>query len=108
MLEQLKSLLREQLGLPAWLVLVTGGLAAHLALTVVLRKAPASAWGLLAPLALGLAVEGYEIWVHYRHVGLLAPGNDPLWQILARHALDVARVLCLPLLLVAIGLWSAR
>ena len=38
------------------------------------------------------------------HQELFAPGNDPLWQILARHAQDVLWMLALPVVLV-IGAW---
>jgi len=108
MLDHIKFILRDQLGLPAWGVLIAVGLASHLALSALLRKPVTSSWGLLAPLALGVAVESYEIWVQYRDAGLFAEGNDPVWQIIARHGLDVATMLALPLLLVLAGLSSAR
>ena len=108
MLNEAKSFLREQLGLPPSAVLMVAGLVAHLALTALLRKSPTSPWGLLAPLTLGLALEAYEIWMHYRTVGLLAPGNDPLWLILARHGLDVMKVLAAPILITIIGRMISR
>ena len=108
MMQQLKSLIRDQLGLPPDLILVVTGCAAFLLLNLVLRKPLNSAWGLLAPLLLGFVIESYEIWVQYRDVGLLAPGNDPLVAILARHGLDVLKMLVLPGLLVAFGLLTNR
>lgn len=107
MLRQIKGWLREQLALEPWMVLMTAGLLTHVALNLLLRKSPFSAWGLLAPLVLGVALEGYEIWDHYRGA-LLAPGSDPLLQILLRHLLDVARMLAAPLLLVLAGLVLTR
>jgi hypothetical protein len=66
------------------------------------------ALGLLAPLVLGIAIETYEIWVRYRDFGLLAPGNDPVWQIVARHGLDIVSMLVLPIVLVLVGTASSR
>lgn len=106
--QQIKSLLRDQLGLSPSALLIAVGLLAHLALNGLMRKSAASPWGLLAPLILGMALEGYEIWIQYRDVGLAAPGNDPLLIILMRHALDVAKMLAGPLLLVAVGFVAAR
>ncbi len=108
MIERLKSLLRDQIGLPTWVVLAAAGLAAHIVLNVLLRKPVTSAWGLLAPLSLGCLMEAYEIWVQYRHVGLFAPANDPLFVILGRHGLDVLVMLALPALLVAAGSLSSK
>lgn len=108
MLDHIKFVLRDQLGLPAWAVLIAVGLASHLALNALLRRPVTSAWGLLAPLALGVSVESCEIWAQYRQVGLFAAGNDPVWQIIARHGGDVAKMLALPFLLVLAGLSSAR
>jgi hypothetical protein len=102
-LEQIKFCIRDQLALPQSAALVLVGCIAHLALNALLRKSPTSAWGLLAPLVLTVALESYEIWIHYRNVGLFAPGNDPLVTILARHGLDVVKTLAAPLLLVVIG-----
>jgi hypothetical protein len=103
MLQQFKTVLRDQLGLSPFAVLLVAGFAAHIALNALLRKSPTSPWGLLAPLLLGVALEAYEIWHAYRDVGLFAPGNDPLLTILARHALDIGKMLVGPLLLVALG-----
>lgn len=86
--------------------MVALGLSAHLALNGLMRKSPTSPWGLLAPLMFGVALEGYEIWIHYRAVGLLAPGNDPLSIILMRHGLDIAKMLAGPLLLVLAGFFT--
>ena len=108
MLQQIKYFLRDQIGLPPFAALVAAGCIAHLAMNTMLRKSPTSAWGLLAPLALGMTLETYEIWVQYKNTGLLAPGNDPLLTIHWRHGLDVIKMLILPLLLVAIGAFSAR
>jgi hypothetical protein len=108
MLEQIKSLIRDQLGLPAGVILAVTGIAAHLLLNAVLRKPPTSVWRLLAPFVLGLAIESYEIWVQYRDIGLLAPGNDPVKTILFRHGLDILKMLSAPLLLVAFGILSSR
>ena len=96
MLDSIKTILRDRLGLPSWVVLAGVGLASHVALNLILKRPVTSAWGLLAPLALGIAVEAYEIWLHYRSVGLFAEGNDPVWQILGRHGLDVLCMLALP------------
>ena len=103
MIEQLKTLLRDTLALPPDLVLAVSGLIGHLLLCLMLRLPMHSPWGLLAPAILGMLIEGYEIWVQYRDVGLFAPGNDPLGVILLRHALDLLKMLGLPLLLVVIG-----
>jgi hypothetical protein len=107
-LQQIKFFIRDQLGLPPVAVLVVVGCVTHLALNALLRKSPTSAWGLLAPLVLGVTLESYEIWLQYRQAGLLAPGNDPLLAILMRHGLDVVKMLVVPLLLVALGALSAR
>jgi len=107
MLAHLKSLVNE-LGIPPWVVLLAAGALSYLALNLLLRKPWTSPWGLLAPLLLGVLIEGYEIWAHYRHVGLLAVGNDPLWMIVARHSLDVLKMLALPLLLTLVGVNSNR
>lgn len=103
MLERLKGMLREQLGLSPAFVLLVAGLCAHLALNAAVRKPPFAATGLLAPLLLGLTLEAYEIWHRYRDSGLFAPGNDPLLEILGRHAIDVLLMLAIPLLVVAGG-----
>lgn len=108
MLQQIKGLIRDQLGLPPTLMLIIAGCVSHLALNLVLRKPLTSAWGLLAPLALGLALETYEIWIHYRHVGMFAPGNDPLLAILWRHGIDIVKILAAPLLLVTAGTLYTR
>ncbi len=108
MLHQLKSLLRDGLGLPPVAVHVAVGLVAHLMLNLLLRKSATSAWGLLAPLLIGIAVESWEIWIQYREVGLTAAGNDPVLVILARHALDVVAMLAAPTLLVVAGALSSR
>jgi hypothetical protein len=102
--QQLKSFLVNQLGIPPSAALVVLGCAAHLALNTALKKSPGSAWGLLAPLLLGLGLESYEIWHHYRDIGLYAPGNDPLSTILARHSLDIVKMLAAPSLLVVLVL----
>lgn len=108
MLKQIKSLIRDQLGLSPAIVLVATGCVAYLLLNLLLRKPLTSAWGLLAPFLLGIAIESYEIWLQYRNVGLLAPGNDPLVFILARHGLDVLIILVVPALLVTLGLFQGR
>lgn len=105
---KIKTFLRDQLGLPPFVLLAAAGCLAYLSLNALLRKPLTSAWGLLAPLVLGLLLESYEIWVEYRDVGLFAPGNDPLAVILARHALDVAIVLVLPLLLTLVGVLGSH
>ncbi len=108
MLQELKSLLRDRLGLPPVAVHVAVGLLAHLALNLLLRKSATSAWGLLAPLLIGIALESWEIWLQYRDIGLTAAGNDPVLVILARHALDVAAMLAAPALLVVGGALTSR
>lgn len=108
MLQQIKHLLRDQLGVPPSLAFVVAGCVAHLIFNALLRKSPVAAWGLLAPFSLAVALEAYEIWVQYREVGLLAPGNDPLIAILGRHALDILVVMAGPLALVAIGALRTR
>ena len=100
MFEALKSLLRDQLGVAPWLVLMTVGLTVHLAANVLSRRSATSPFGLLAPLALGLAIEAIEVWQHYGRIGLFAQGNDPPWRIAARHGRDVVVMLALPLALV--------
>ena len=103
MLQQIKFFIRDQLGLHPAAVQVATGLVAHVTLNAVLQKSPFSAWGLLAPVVLGVALESYEIWIKYKLSGLFAPGNDPIIVILGRHGLDVAKMLAAPILLVAIG-----
>lgn len=85
------------------MVMVIAGLIIHLLLCLVLRKPITSAWGLLAPLFLGMWLESYEIWVHYKNTGLFASGNDPLSVIIFRHSTDVLNVMSLPLVLVVLG-----
>ncbi len=108
MLSDLKSLLRDQLGLPSWAVLAAAGIVAHFVVNALLRKPMTSGWGLLGPLVVGIAIESWEIWVHYRNIGLFAPGNDPLLVILGRHGLDVLVMLAVPLGIVIIGALAAR
>lgn len=108
MFEQIKTVLRDYIGLPPWSVLAAVGLVAFLALNALLRKPLTSGWGLLAPLAIGIVLESYEIRVQYREVGLFAPGNDPLLVILARHGLDVLIMLAIPAVVVAIALVNSR
>jgi len=107
-LQQIKTLLRDQLGLPPLAILVVAGLIAHLLLNLLLRKMPTSPWGLLAPLVLGITLEAWEIWIQYKDIGLAAPQSDPLTDILARHALDVLAMLAGPALLVIAGALSSR
>lgn len=108
MLDRIKHLLRDQLGLPVWAIFLFVGIASHLLLNAFLRKPLTSPCGLLAPLVLGLLIESYEVWLQYRDVGLLAEGHDPLWMIVARHGQDVATLLAIPLLLVVAGMLSSR
>jgi len=108
MLQQIKTLLRDQLGLPPLAILAAAGLIAHLLLNMLLRRTPTSPWGLLAPILLGITLEAWEIWVQYKDIGLAAPESDPLIDILARHASDVVTMLAGPLLLVVAGAMSPR
>ena len=108
MLGNVKSILRDQLGVPTWLVLVVVGCLAHALLNAALRRPLSSPWGLFGPLALGIAIEAYEIWAHYRHAGLFAPGSDPLPMILGRHSLDVLVMIALPGAFVAASAIVAR
>ena len=108
MITRLKTFLRNDLGLPPWVILALAGCLAHLLLNAILRKPMTSAWGLLGPLAIGIILESYEIWVQYRQLGLFAPGNDPLVAILGRHGLDVLLLLSVPLLIVVVGALSAK
>jgi hypothetical protein len=96
------------MGLPPAAVLVVSGLLAHIILNALLRKSMTSAWGIVAPLILGIGLETYEIWVQYRRSGLFAEGNDPLWIILARHGFDVLLVVLVPILLVGLGIIMRR
>ena len=100
MLQQLKTLIRDQLQVPPWLALMAVGCLAHALVNIGLRKPLASPWGLFGPLVLGVALECYEIWHQYRDIGLWAPGNDPVLTILARHSLDVVKMLAAPAALV--------
>lgn len=102
MIEYIKTLLRDDLGISSDVVLVIAGILAHIVLCLILRKPIYSAWGLLAPLILGITLESYEIWIHYRNIGLFAEGNDPLFVILLRHSFDIIKLLSLPVLLVVI------
>ena len=108
MLRELKSFIRDQLGLPSWLVIIAAGCIAHVALNAILRKPATSPWGLIGPVGLGVVLEAYEIWVQYRPVGLFAPGNDPLLIILGRHGLDVLLMLAGPIVIVALGAMLAK
>lgn len=103
MVRDLKAIFRDYVGAPPWLVLILVGCVAHVASNVVMRKPITSAWGLIAPLTLGLALESYEIWEQYRQVGLFAPTNDSLLLILVRHAQDIALLLTAPVLIVLGG-----
>jgi len=107
-LGEIKSFLLNQLGLSPSLVLVLVGVLSHAALCLLLRAPLASPWGLLAPLGIGLLIEAYEIWEHYKVLGLTAAGNDPVAVILLRHSLDVLKMLALPAALVVGGLLSQR
>jgi hypothetical protein len=89
-------------------VLVAVGCLAHVALNAALRRPITSGWGLLGPAGLGVALESYEIWIQYRTIGLIAPGNDPLLTILGRHGFDVLLMLAGPLLVVVVGAISAK
>jgi hypothetical protein len=108
MFDAIKSLIRDQLGIPAWAALPVVGLIAFFAFNVLLRRPWTSALGLLAPLILGIVLEAYEIRVQYRGTGLGAAGNDPLWIILGRHGLDVALMASLPVVAVATRFFSSR
>jgi hypothetical protein len=108
LLRELKSIFRDQLGLPPWIVLAAVGCLAHVALNALLRKPITSGWGLLGPLGFGVALESYEIWIQYRTIGLIVPGNDPLLTILGRHGFDVLLMLAGPLLVVVVGAISAK
>lgn len=103
MLENIKSFVRDTLAIPPSLILVCAGIIAHLLLCLILRKPYYSAWGLLAPLVLGMLIESYEIWSHYKEIGLFAASNDPVLLIFFRHSLDIVKMLMLPLLLVIFG-----
>ena len=103
MFEHIKSFLRDTLALPSGLILMIVGLVSHILFCLLLRKPLNSAWGLLAPVLLGILIESYEIWIHYRDIGLLAPDNDPLGVILLRHSFDIFKMLMLPSLLVILS-----
>ena len=107
-LQQVKSFLIDQLGIPPSVVLALVGTATHLLLNAILGRSATSPWGLLGPLLLGMALESYEIWIQYRGIGLFSPGNDPLLAILGRHGLDVLLMLAGPLLVVVVWAISAR
>lgn len=107
-MSQIKIFLRDTLGLPPVSLLIGLGLATHIVLNLLLQKPVTSAYGLILPLILGLSIEGYEIWIAYREVGLLAPGNDPILIILTRHFVDVLFVLLAPIALVIFGLVSSQ
>lgn len=108
LLSELKSILRDQLGLPPWIVLSAVGCLAYVVFNAMLRKPINSPWGLLGPLGLGVALESYEIWIQYENVGLFAPGNDTLLAILARHGLDVVIMIAGPILIAVVGAISAK
>ena len=104
MLGRIKSFITDTLSLPPILILIAIGTAAQLILNLLLHKPMTSACGLILPLIFGVSIEGYEIWLQYRDVGLFAPGNDPFLMILARHFVDVMIVLIAPIALVIYGL----
>ncbi len=108
MLQRLKALLRDQLGLPPTAVLVFVGCLAYLALNFVLRRPLTSGWGLLGPLVLGIALESFEMCIQYKDIGLFAPDNDHVIAIIGRHGLDFLAMLAGPLMIVALGAISAR
>ena len=64
--------------------------------------------GVLGPAGLGVALESYEIWIQYRTIGLIVPGNNPLLTILGRHGFDVLLMPAGPLLVVVVGAISAK
>lgn len=105
---QIKTFVRDQLGIPPFAVLAVAGVLLHVCVTLILRKPATSAWGMLGPLLAGILLESWEIWVQYQEAGLFAPGNDPLIVILGRHALDVLIMLALPAALVAFGAITTR
>jgi hypothetical protein len=102
-LDRLKHVLTSSLGLPPVVVLTTAGLVAHILLNSLLRKSPLAAYGLIAPLCLGIGLESFEVWQQYRRVGLFAPGNDSLPLIIMRHFVDVLWLMVAPGLLVLGG-----
>lgn len=107
-MQYLKSLLRDHIGIPVPIVLAFSGCLLHLALVLLLRKPLTSPLGLLGPLVAGIALEGYEIFDHYRTDGLFAAGADPLYIIIARHSTDLLAMLAVPVLIVGWGLFSER
>ena len=108
MIAKLKYFLRDYLGLPPWAILAVAGCLLYILVNALLRKPVTSAWGLLGPLAAGIALESYEIWVQYRQSGLFAPDNEPIIVIFARHGLDVIVMLVAPILIVLFGAVTAR
>ena len=105
MLERLKVLLRDELGIPPLMILIVAGLLSYFLLNALLRKPLTSAWGLLAPVCCGIALESYEIWVHYKDLDRVteSPGS-----IAIRHLGDVLAVCAVPALITLTGAMKSR
>ena len=101
MLEGLKHLLVEQSGIPVELLLVLLGSGLHVVTNMACRRSVYAPPGLFACLAAGICLECRDIWAHYKSIGLFAPQNDPLGEILLRHAVDIAWLSALPAAIVA-------
>ena len=108
MLDQLKTFIRDHLGVPPVAALILVGGVVHIGLNWLLKKPMTSPWGFFGVLTLAVAIEGWEIWVQYRDIGLFAPGNASVLVIFGRHGLDVLAMSVVPALLVVAGIVMSR
>lgn len=88
-LQRLKLAIHMLLPLSGDAVMVFVGLGAYLATCLVTRHALSWAWALVPGLVLAVALETWEVWDHYRLVGLARSGPLGLLEIAARHSRDV-------------------
>ncbi len=89
MLDRLKALLRDGLGLAPDAILVFLGLGIFLATCLIGRRPLTWAWALLPGLGLALFLEAVEVWQHYGAQGLKSATAAQLAGIVLRHARDL-------------------
>ena len=88
-LHRLKLAIQMLLPLSGDAVMIFVGLGAYLATCLITRHALTWAWALAPGLCLALAVEAWEIWDHYRLVGLARTEREELLAIAIRHSRDI-------------------
>ena len=103
LIQGLKSLLRDHAGIPAPVLFVSTGTGAFLVTNWLLGNRWFSPWGLCGAAMLGIAIESYEIWDHYKNQDLFSSDARVLATILGRHATDILWMLAVPAALVFLG-----